>query len=301
MTPSYCVTLKDVQEAQRRIQGFVHTTPVMTCSSLDALAVRKLFFKCELLQKTGSFKIRGAINAVKSLPPDKCTAVVTHSSGNHGQALALAAQIMGIPAHVVVPSTAAACKKSAILGYGALVVDCEPTDKSRAEVAANTVQKTGGVLIHPNQDPAVIAGQGTIGFEILQQVPGLEALVIPVGGGGMLAGIAVAVKRERWLEANAEAEEQGRMTRCSERLLLLLFILLSHTERSAEEASCNSLRESRQDKYLIQIRKGGNVMEKTWFSITKIPLVWLPAKKELVIHSLFWQKKLPLITSMNET
>ncbi|XP_069617474.1 serine racemase [Ranitomeya imitator] len=194
MTPSYCVTLKDVQEAQRRIQGFVHSTPVMTCSSLDALAARKLFFKCELLQKTGSFKIRGAINAVKSLPSDKCTAVVTHSSGNHGQALALAAQIMGIPAYIVVPNTAAACKKSAILGYGALVVDCEPTDKSRAEVAANTVQKTGGVLIHPNQDPAVIAGQGTIGFEILQQVPGLEALVIPVGGGGMLAGIAVAVK-----------------------------------------------------------------------------------------------------------
>ncbi|KAG9485827.1 hypothetical protein GDO78_008744 [Eleutherodactylus coqui] len=194
MAPSYCVTLRDVQEAQRRIQGLVHTTPVMTSSSLDALAARNLFFKCELLQKTGSFKIRGAVNAVKSLPADKCTAVVTHSSGNHGQALALAAQMMGIPAHVVVPTTAATCKKSAILGYGALIVDCEPTDKSRAEVAAQTVQKTGGVLIHPNQDPAVIAGQGTIGLEVLQQVPCLEALVIPVGGGGMLAGIAIAVK-----------------------------------------------------------------------------------------------------------
>ncbi|KAG9485828.1 hypothetical protein GDO78_008744 [Eleutherodactylus coqui] len=169
MAPSYCVTLRDVQEAQRRIQGLVHTTPVMTSSSLDALAARNLFFKCELLQKTGSFKIRGAVNAVKSLPADKCTAVVTHSSGNHGQALALAAQMMGIPAHVVVPTTAATCKKSAILGYGALIVDCEPTDKSRAEVAAQTVQKTGGVLIHPNQDPAVIAGQGTIGLEVLQQ------------------------------------------------------------------------------------------------------------------------------------
>ncbi|XP_069801788.1 serine racemase [Dendropsophus ebraccatus] len=194
MNPPYCVTLGDVQEAHRQIQGFLHPTPVMTSSSLDALAARKLFFKCELLQKTGSFKIRGALNAVKSLPLDTCTAVVTHSSGNHGQALALAAQIMGIPAHVVVPTIAAQCKKSAILGYGALIVNCEPSDKSRAEVAAKTVQKTGGVLIHPNQDPAVIAGQGTIGLEVLQQVPGLEALVIPVGGGGMLAGIAVAVK-----------------------------------------------------------------------------------------------------------
>ncbi|XP_075710275.1 serine racemase isoform X2 [Rhinoderma darwinii] len=194
MSPQYCVTLSDVQEAHRRIQGLVHMTPVMTCSSLDALTEHKLFFKCELLQKTGSFKIRGALNAVKSLQSDKHTAVVTHSSGNHGQALALAAQIMGIPAHVVVPSTAATCKKSAIRGYGASIVECEPTDESRAEVAAKTVQKTGGVLIHPNQDPAVIAGQGTIGLEVLQQVPGLEALVIPVGGGGMLAGIAVAVK-----------------------------------------------------------------------------------------------------------
>ncbi|XP_044139832.1 serine racemase isoform X1 [Bufo gargarizans] len=194
MGPPYCITLRAVQEAQRRIQGLVHTTPVMTCSSLDALSGRKLFFKCELLQKTGSFKIRGALNAVKSLPSDKCTAVVTHSSGNHGQALALAAQSMGIPAHVVVPTTAAACKKAAILRFGALIVDCEPTDKSRAEVAAKTLEKTGGVLIHPNQDPAVIAGQGTIGLEILEQVPGLEALVVPVGGGGMVAGIAVAVK-----------------------------------------------------------------------------------------------------------
>ncbi|XP_056414700.1 serine racemase isoform X2 [Hyla sarda] len=194
MDPPYCVTLRDIQEAQRRIQGFIHTTPVMTSASLDALAARKLFFKCELLQKSGSFKIRGALNAVKSLPYDNCTAVVTHSSGNHGQALALAAQMMGIPAHVVVPTTASKCKKSAILEYGARILDCEPSDESRAELAAQTVQKTGGVLIHPNQDPAVIAGQGTIGLEVLQQVPGLEALVIPVGGGGMLAGIAVALK-----------------------------------------------------------------------------------------------------------
>ncbi|KAM4795582.1 serine racemase [Rhinophrynus dorsalis] len=194
MTSQYCVTLRDVQEAQSCIEGLVHTTPVLTSSSLDTLAERKLFFKCELLQKTGSFKIRGALNAVKKLPAEKTVAVVTHSSGNHGQALALAAQIRGIPAYVVIPRTAALCKKAAICAYGAQIVECDPTDESRAEVAARIVNETRGVLVHPNQDPDVIAGQGTIGLEVLQQVPGVEALVIPVGGGGMLAGIAIAVK-----------------------------------------------------------------------------------------------------------
>ncbi|KAM8976522.1 serine racemase [Pelodytes ibericus] len=194
MCPQYCITLEDVQDAQKNICGLVHMTPIMTSSSLDALAAHKLFFKCEVLQKTGSFKIRGALNAVKKLPADKSISVVTHSSGNHGQALALAAHMKGIPAHVVVPRNSASCKKAAIHGYGAQIIECDPTDESRAEVAAQTVMKTGGVLVHPNQDPAVIAGQGTIGLEVLQQVPAVEAVVIPVGGGGMLAGIAVAVK-----------------------------------------------------------------------------------------------------------
>lgn len=194
MSSPFCITLEDVREAYKTVQNLIHVTPVMVCSSLDALAARKLFFKCELLQKTGSFKIRGALNAVQGLPIDTCKAVVTHSSGNHGQALALAAKMMGIPAHVVVPRTAASCKKAAISGYGAVIVECDPTDESRTAVAAKTVEKTGGIMVHPNQDPAVIAGQGTIGLEVLQQVPAVEALVVPVGGGGMLAGIAVAVK-----------------------------------------------------------------------------------------------------------
>ncbi|KAM9320294.1 serine racemase [Gastrophryne carolinensis] len=194
MSSTYCVKLEDVLEAQSKIHNLVHLTPIMTCSRLNALAARKLFFKCELLQKTGSFKIRGALNAVRNLPADTCKAVVTHSSGNHGQALALAAQMMGIPAHVVVPRTAPLCKKAAIGTYGAKIVECDPTDESRAEVAAKIIASTGGVLVHPNQDPAVIAGQGTIGLEVLQQVPTVEAIVIPVGGGGMLSGIAVAIK-----------------------------------------------------------------------------------------------------------
>nr|XP_025961395.1 serine racemase [Dromaius novaehollandiae] len=171
---------------------------------LSRLAGRRLLFKCELFQKTGSFKIRGALNAVRSLveeaqragaePP---RAVVTHSSGNHGQALACAAQAEGIPAYVVVPRTAPRCKKAAIQAYGATLVPCEPSDESRAETAARVVEETGGVMVHPNQEPAVIAGQGTIALEVLEQVPEVNALVVPVGGGGMIAGIAVAVKALR--------------------------------------------------------------------------------------------------------
>ncbi|XP_068765489.1 serine racemase isoform X2 [Struthio camelus] len=168
------------------------------------LAGRRLFFKCELFQKTGSFKIRGALNAVRSLVEEAQRAgaelpraVVTHSSGNHGQALACAAQAEGIPAYIVVPRTAPHCKKAAIHAYGATLVPCEPSDESRAKTAARVVEETGGVMVHPNQEPAVIAGQGTIALEVLEQVPEVNALVVPIGGGGMIAGIAVAVKALR--------------------------------------------------------------------------------------------------------
>ncbi|CAM4648622.1 unnamed protein product [Lepidochelys olivacea] len=124
-------------------------------------------------------------------------AVVTHSSGNHGQALAFEAKVEGVPAYVVVPCPAPLCKKAAICSCGARLVLCEPADESRVEVAAQTVQEKEGVLVHPNQDPAAIAGQGTIALEVLQQVPQINALVVPVGGGGMVAGIAVAVKALR--------------------------------------------------------------------------------------------------------
>ncbi|XP_033924568.1 serine racemase isoform X1 [Melopsittacus undulatus] len=166
---------------------------------MDSLARRSLRFKCELLQKTGSFKIRGALNAVRSLVEggERPRAVVTHSSGNHGQALACAARAEGIPAYIVVPRTAPHCKQDAIRSYGATLVPCEPSDESRAETAARVVRETGGVMVHPNQEPAVIAGQGTIALEVLEQVPEVNAVVAPVGGGGMIAGIAIAIKALR--------------------------------------------------------------------------------------------------------
>lgn len=188
-------TLADVQAAAERIRPFVRHTPVHTCGTLDALSGRRLYFKCENFQTTGSFKYRGATNAVQKL--DAATAargVVTHSSGNHAQALALAAKVRGIPATIVMPRTAPAVKKQAVIGYGGRVIECEPTVSERHRVANEVVADTGGVLIPPYDHPDVIAGQGTAALELLADVPDLDAVVVPVGGGGMLSGYCVAVK-----------------------------------------------------------------------------------------------------------
>jgi threonine dehydratase len=193
--PTYAATLADVEAAAERIRGIVHRTPVMTSETLDRLAGRHVFVKCENLQKAGSFKYRGATNAVRSLSDsDAKKGVVTHSSGNHAQALALAAARLGIPAHVVMPRTAPAVKKQAVLGYGGRVIECEPNLKAREETAAKVVAETGAVLIPPFDYPGVIAGQGTIALELLEDLPDLDAIVTPVGGGGMLSGVAIAAK-----------------------------------------------------------------------------------------------------------
>ncbi|XP_030656012.1 serine racemase isoform X2 [Nomascus leucogenys] len=198
MCAQYCISFADVEKAHINIRDSIHLTPVLTSSILNQLTGRNLFFKCELFQKTGSFKIRGALNAVRSLVPDalerKPKAVVTHSSGNHGQALTYAAKLEGIPAYIVVPQTAPDCKKLAIQAYGASIVYCEPSDESRENVAKRVTEETEGIMVHPNQEPAVIAGQGTIALEVLNQVPLVDALVVPVGGGGMVAGIAITIK-----------------------------------------------------------------------------------------------------------
>lgn len=198
MCAQYCISFADVEKAHTNIRDSVYLTPVLTSSILNQIAGRSLFFKCELFQKTGSFKIRGALNAIRSLIPDtlegKPKAVVTHSSGNHGQALTFAARLEGIPAYIVVPQTAPDCKKLAIQAYGASIVYSEPSDESREKVTQRIMQETEGILVHPNQEPAVIAGQGTIALEVLNQVPLVDALVVPVGGGGMIAGIAITIK-----------------------------------------------------------------------------------------------------------
>ncbi|MCU0702688.1 MAG: pyridoxal-phosphate dependent enzyme [Fimbriiglobus sp.] len=189
------VSFADVCAAADRIRRFVSRTPVHTSGTMDRLSHRELFFKCENFQTTGSFKYRGATNAVQKL--DAATAsrgVVTHSSGNHAQALALAAKVRGIPATIVMPRTAPAVKKQAVLGYGGRVIECEPTIADRLRVVSEVERETGAVLIPPYDHPDVIAGQGTAALELLADVPALDAVVVPVGGGGMLSGYCVAIQ-----------------------------------------------------------------------------------------------------------
>lgn len=191
----YAIGLADVQNAARRIAGWAHVTPVMTCGTLDRRAGKTLFFKCEQWQKVGAFKFRGACNAVRNLTPEAAArGVVTHSSGNHAQALALAARMRGIPAHIVMPRSAAQVKRRAVEDYGARVVLCEPTLAARETTTAEVQAETGATLIPPYNCPDVMAGQGTIVLELREQAPLVEAIVAPVGGGGLVSGLAIAAK-----------------------------------------------------------------------------------------------------------
>jgi threonine dehydratase len=185
-------TIVDVQEAATRIKPYVHRTPVLTCSSLDHMTGARLFFKCENLQKVGAFKVRGACNAVFSLAPHEARrGVATHSSGNHGAALAYAARQRGITAHIVVPDNAAAVKQAAIAGYGGSIVFCAPTLESREATLAHVVRDTGATVVHPYNDVRVIAGQGTAALELFAAVPDLDIIMAPIGGGGLTSGTAL--------------------------------------------------------------------------------------------------------------
>jgi threonine dehydratase len=191
-------TLADVRAAHERIRPFVHRTPVLTCSAINALTNARVFFKCENFQKVGAFKIRGATNAVQSLSDEAAArGVVTHSSGNHAAALALAAHRRGIPAYIVMPSNAPPNKREAVAGYGGRITFCEPTQMARESTCAELVRQTRATLVHPYDDDAVIAGQGTAALELLEEVPDLDAILAPVGGGGLLSGTLIAAKGVR--------------------------------------------------------------------------------------------------------
>lgn len=187
--------LADIRDAAARIAPYAVVTPVLRSAALDALTGVQLHFKCENLQRGGAFKFRGACNAVWSLTDEEATrGVVTHSSGNHGNALALAAATRGIKAHVVVPEGAVQAKVDAIARAGATLHRCAPTQAAREAMCAQVQRETGATLVHPYADPRVMAGQGTIALELLQQVPALDAIVAPVGGGGLLSGVAIAAQ-----------------------------------------------------------------------------------------------------------
>eukprot|EP00249_Psilotum_nudum_P014353 c24780_g1_i1 orf=242-1285(-) len=193
--PTYAASLASIQEAHLRIAPFIHLTPVMTSSSLDDLAGRCLYFKCEAFQKGGAFKFRGACNAVFSLSNESASrGVLTHSSGNHAAAVALAAKLRKVPAYVVIPKNTPKCKVDNVHRYGGNVKWCEPTMESREKEAQILQNQTGAVLIHPFNDCQIISGQGTIALEFLQQVPQLDAIVVPISGGGLISGITLAAK-----------------------------------------------------------------------------------------------------------
>jgi threonine dehydratase len=189
------LTIGDVRLAADRIRPYVHHTPVMTCESFNQRVGAQVFLKCENLQKVGAFKFRGACNAVFSLSPEEASrGVVAHSSGNHAQALALAARLRGIPAYIVMPLNAPAVKKAAVEGYGGRITFCEPTLEAREQAQAKVVAGTGARVVHPYNDDQVIAGQGTAALELLQEVPDLDVVIAPVGGGGLASGTAVAAQ-----------------------------------------------------------------------------------------------------------
>jgi len=189
MSGLYIPTYDDVVAAHARIEPYIHRTPVLTSSYFNELTGAQLFFKCENFQKAGAFKVRGACNAVFGLDDETAKkGVATHSSGNHALSLSYAAGRRGIPVTVVMPRTAPEAKKAAVRGYGGIVVECEPSTSSREAVFAEVVAASGAEFVHPYNDPRVIAGQATCSKELVEDIPDLDAVVAPIGGGGMISG-----------------------------------------------------------------------------------------------------------------
>jgi threonine dehydratase len=190
----YIPTFDDMLAAHEHIKPHIHRTPVLTSNFLDSLTGAKLFFKCENFQKSGVFKARGASNAVFGLPDDMLDkGVATHSSGNHALSLSYAAGRRGIPCTVVMPHTAPQAKKDAVKGYGGRIVECEPSTSSREATFAEVVAETGAEFVHPYNDHRVIAGQGTCSHELIDQVPDLDIVIAPIGGGGMISGTCLTL------------------------------------------------------------------------------------------------------------
>jgi len=218
------VTLNDIREAAKRIKPYAHRTPVLSNESLNERVGAQVFLKCENLQKVGAFKFRGACNAVFSLSDEEAArGVATHSSGNHAQALALAARLRGIPAYIVMPKTAPAVKKAAVAGYGGQITFCEETLESREAALVKVVQATGAAVVYPYNDERVIAGQGTATVELLEDVPDLDVVIAPVGGGGLLSGTSIAAtelkKGIRVIAGEPEmADDAYRSLKAGERL-----------------------------------------------------------------------------------
>jgi threonine dehydratase len=204
------IQIGHIHEAHARIRDRIRRTPVLTSTRLDELCGAHLYFKCENFQKTGSFKARGAANAVLQLTEAEASrGVATHSSGNHAAAVSWAAGLRGIAATVVMPRTASRFKMASVERYGGRIVLCEPTHKAREEAARRIIEETGAAMVHPFNDPRIMAGQGTAALELMEEVTGLDMVVCPVGGGGLLAGTSIAAKSMRPSIAIYAGEPEG--------------------------------------------------------------------------------------------
>jgi threonine dehydratase len=198
IAPATAPSFENIQEAHRRIASRIHRTPVLRSATLDALTGAQLYFKCENLQKTGSFKIRGATNAIFSLSDEEASrGIVTHSSGNHAAAVSCAAAWRGVPAWIVMPKNAPTVKCKAVEAYGGRITFCEPKVSARSETAARIQAETGAVMIHPYDDDRIIAGQATAAKELLEDAGDLDAILCPVSGGGLLSGTSLSAKHMR--------------------------------------------------------------------------------------------------------
>ena len=186
-------TLQDIRVAADRIKPYVHRTPVLTSASINEIAGAEIYFKCENFQKIGAFKMRGAANAIFSLnEDDRKQGVATHSSGNHAQAVALAAKSANVPAYIVMPNNAPKVKKMAVAGYGARIIECEPTLEARETILESVVQETGASFIHPYDNWQVITGQATAALELIEDTEPLDLIIAPVGGGGLMGGTCLS-------------------------------------------------------------------------------------------------------------
>ena len=191
----YAASMEDVIAASKRIERHGHRTPILTNKTINQLAGKKIFFKCENFQKIGAFKFRGGWNAISSLSDKEAEkGACTHSSGNHAQAVAYAAMKRNIPAYIVMPENAPKVKIQAVKGYGAKVTLCKPTLKSRKETLEKIAEKTGAYVVHPFNEPKVIAGQGTAALELIEDVGDLDAICAPIGGGGLMSGTCIAAR-----------------------------------------------------------------------------------------------------------
>ena len=271
------LSIADVHAAAERLAGHVHRTPVITCSAIDAMVGRQLFFKCENFQRGGSFKVRGALNAVLCLPPEvRARGVLAHSSGNFAQGLALAARQVGISATIVMPSDAPAVKRAAVRGYGAEVVLCEPTLKARRETTARLAQTSGATVVPPSDHPHVIAGQGTAGLELLDQIPDLDAIVAPLGGAGLLGGVALSAPQIAVIGAEpAGADDAWRSKQAGQRL--------GHLP-GAPDTICDGLRTDLGDHTWPVVRDHVDHIVRVSDDDTRQALRWLMERAKLVVE-----------------